>query len=84
MIDNKNMMQKFVALILAFIGVVAMAYAWFILLTTASHDTRIIGIEVGGVIFAIIGYFLWMHSNKSCKNKSCELPEEKSESDSSK
>ena len=83
MIDNKNVMQKFVALILAFIGVVAMVYAWFVLLTTASHDTEIVGIEVGGVMFAIVGYFLWQYSNRSCKNESSKLPEGKSELDSS-
>ena len=76
MIDNRNMMQKLVALSLAFIGVAAMVFAWFVLLTTASHDMKIVAIEVGGVVITIAGYFLWQYSNRSCNDlaKKDELP----------
>jgi len=66
MIDNKNLMKKLIALSLAFIGVAAMVFAWFVLLTTASHDMKIVAIEVGGVVVTIAGYFLWQYSNRSC------------------
>ena len=61
-------MQKLIALSLAFIGVAAMVFAWFVLLTTASHDMRIVAIEVGGVVITIAGYFLWQYSNRSCND----------------
>ena len=37
--------HKLVALLLAFIGVAAMVFAWFILLTTASYDLKIVALE---------------------------------------
>ena len=58
-------MQKLIALSFAFIGVAAMVFAWFVLLTTASHDMKIVAIEVGGVVVTIAGYFLWQYSNRS-------------------
>jgi hypothetical protein len=63
MTDNK--MHKLAALLLAFIGVAAMISAWFILLTTASHNMRIVGLEIFGVIVTTAGYFLWQYSNRS-------------------
>jgi len=65
MTDNKNMMHKFAALLLAFIGVAAMVSAWFILLTTASHNMRIVGLEIFGVVVTTAGYFLWQYSNRN-------------------
>lgn len=65
MTDNKNIMHKFAALLLAFIGVAAMVSAWFILLTTASHNTRIVALEIFGVVVTTAGYFLWQYSNRS-------------------
>jgi hypothetical protein len=57
MINNKSVMHKLAALILAFIGVAAMVAAWFILLTTASHDAMIVALEVFGVVITLAGYF---------------------------
>jgi hypothetical protein len=76
MIDNKNLMQKLIALSLAFIGVAAMVFAWFVLLATASHDMKIVAIEVGGVVVTISGYFLWQYSNRQRNDmeKRDELP----------
>jgi hypothetical protein len=68
MISNKNVMQKLIALSLAFIGVAAMVFAWFVLLATASHDMKIVAIEVGGVVVTIAGYFLWQYSNRTCSD----------------
>jgi hypothetical protein len=68
MIDNKYVMQKLIALLLAFIGVAAMVFAWFVLLTTASHDMKIVAVEVGGVVVTIAGYFLWQYSNRQRDN----------------
>ena len=65
MTDNKNMMHKFAALLLAFIGVAAMISAWFILLTTASHNMRIVALEIFGVVVTTAGYFLWQYRNRS-------------------
>ena len=59
------MMHKFAALLLAFIGVAAMISAWFILLTTASHNMRIVALEIFGVVVTTAGYFLWRYSNRS-------------------
>ena len=64
MTDNKNMMYKLAALLLAFIGVAAMISAWFILLTTASHNMRIVALEIFGVVVTTAGYFLWQYSNR--------------------
>ena len=65
MTDNKMIKHKLVALILAFIGVAAMVFAWFILLTTASYDLKIVALEIFGVVLTTIGYFLWQYSNRS-------------------
>jgi NADH:ubiquinone oxidoreductase subunit 4 (subunit M) len=65
MTDNKNMMHKLAALLMAFIGVAAMVSAWFILLTTASHNVRIVALEIFGVVVTTAGYFLWRYSNRS-------------------
>jgi hypothetical protein len=65
MTDNKNKMHKLAALLLAFIGVAAMISAWFILLTTASHNMRIVALEIFGVIVTTSGYFLWQYSNRN-------------------
>jgi uncharacterized protein (DUF486 family) len=65
MTDNKSMKHKLAALSLAFIGVAAMVFAWFILLTTASYDLKIIALEIFGVVLTTIGYFLWQYSNRS-------------------
>ncbi len=56
-----------VALIL--IGVAAMATAWFILLTTATHNVNVVALELGGVVVCLAGYFLWKRSRRS----KCEL-----------
>lgn len=53
------------ALSLAFIGVAAVVFAWFILLTTASYDLKIVALEIFGVVLTTIGYFLWQYSNRS-------------------
>ena len=65
MTDNKNMKHKLAALLLAFIGVAAMVSAWFILLTTATHNMKIVALEIFGVVITTIGYFLWQYSNRS-------------------
>jgi formate-dependent nitrite reductase membrane component NrfD len=72
MIENRNLINKLIALTLAFIGVAAMVFAWFVLLTTATHNTKIVAIEIGGVVFTIIGYLLWQYSNRSCQNLEIE------------
>jgi hypothetical protein len=50
-----------------------MISAWFILLTTASHNMRIVGLEIFGVIVTTAGYFLWQYSNR---NKTPAIKEE--------
>ena len=72
MTENRNMIHKLIALTLAFIGVAAMAFAWFVLLTTATHNKIIVAIEIGGVVITITGYFLWQYSNRSSKNLKIE------------
>ena len=74
MTDNKNAMHKIVALILAFIGVAAMVFAWFILLATATHNMKIVALEILGVVVTIAGYFLWQYSNR---DKNLAAKEEK-------
>ncbi|VVB70980.1 Uncharacterised protein [uncultured archaeon] len=72
MVYKKSAIHKLEALILAFIGVAAMVAAWFILLTTASHDVKIVALEAAGVVITLVGYFLWKYSNKECEVATCE------------
>lgn len=59
---NKNLMHKLVAALLITIGVAAMASAWFILLTTATHNVNVVGLEIGGVAVTLAGYFILKRS----------------------
>ncbi len=52
-------------MLLILVGVAAMASAWFILLTTATHSVKVVGLEIGGVVLALAGYFLWKYSNRT-------------------
>lgn len=58
-----------VAILLILVGVAAMATAWFILLTTATHNVNVVALELGGVVVCLAGYFLWKRSGRS----ECEL-----------
>jgi uncharacterized membrane-anchored protein len=69
MTNRKSIMQKLAALILLFVGVAAMVSAWFILLTTATHNYNIVALEIVGVVVTLAGYFLWQFSNRSSKEQ---------------
>ena len=58
-------MHYVIAIILILIGVVAMATAWFILLTTATHNVNVVALELGGVVVCLAGFFLWKRSRSS-------------------
>jgi nitrate reductase gamma subunit len=52
-------MHYAIAILLILVGFVAMATAWFILLTTATHNVNVVALELGGVVVCLAGYFLW-------------------------
>lgn len=61
------------AALLIIVGVAAMATAWFILLTTATHNVNIVALELGGVVVCLAGYFLLKRSRRSeCKTAAVE------------
>jgi len=47
-----------IAILLIIAGFVAMATAWIILLTTATHNINVVALELGGVVVCLAGYFL--------------------------
>lgn len=62
-----------VAALLILVGVASMATAWFILLTTATHNVNVVALELGGVVVCLAGYFLWKRSRPSeCKMATVE------------
>lgn len=54
----RRTMHYVIAILLILVGFAAMATAWFILLTTATHNTNVIALELGGVVVCLAGYFL--------------------------
>jgi O-antigen/teichoic acid export membrane protein len=62
MSKKTSLFQRLAAAILIIIGAIAMLAAWFILLTTATHNMTIIALEIGGVVVCLAGYFLWKRS----------------------
>jgi nitrate reductase gamma subunit len=57
-------MHYAIAILLILVGFVAMATAWFVLLTTATHNVNVVALELGGVVVCLAGYFLW----KRCRS----------------
>ncbi len=68
MIGSQRAVRCGTAVVLILVGVAAMATAWFILLTTATHNVNVVALELGGVVVCLAGYFLWKRSRRSeCK-----------------
>ncbi len=62
-------MHYVIAILLILVGFVTMATAWFILLTTATHNVNVVALELGGVVVCLAGFFL----RKRCRPSEHEL-----------
>lgn len=58
-------MHYVVAILLILVGFAAMSTAWFILLTTATHNINVVALELGGVAVCLAGYFLRKRCRRS-------------------
>ncbi|MFA6373079.1 MAG: hypothetical protein WCW68_10670 [Methanothrix sp.] len=57
--NKNNLIQKLAALVLVFIGLLAMLVAWELLLVSDIHNSTVVVLEMGGVVVCMAGYFLW-------------------------
>jgi hypothetical protein len=55
---DKIIIQKIAAIILIFLGLLAMLVAWELLLVSNIHNTTVLVLEMGGVLVCMAGYFL--------------------------
>lgn len=56
---------KLIAILIASIGLAAIIIAWDLLLVSNVHNKTVIALEMGGVIFCLIGYFSWKYLKRA-------------------
>lgn len=69
MSKNTKAFKMLIGALLIIIGVASIIIAWFILLTTNTHNWAIPALEIGGVAVCLIGYFMW----KKCRSPEKEV-----------
>lgn len=76
-----NIIYKLVAIVLIIIGLASMIAAWDLLLVMNSHSITVLGLEIGGVVLCLAGYFLWkrskMSGNDMARSEDMTAPAEK-------
>lgn len=76
-----NIIYKLVAIVLIIIGLASMIAAWDLLLVMNSHSITVLGLEIGGVVLCLAGYFLWKRSkmpgNDMARSEDMTAPAEK-------
>jgi len=63
--NNTNIIQKVTALVMVFVGLLAMLVAWELLLVSSIHNSTVVVLEMGGVVVCMAGYFLWRRIRES-------------------